>query len=115
VAAAGLIKEPDRALTGAGFRFLLMDTNGQAWTLLRDYIRSAEQASGQAARGGGGSAGCCFCAAYGSRMLVNVPACCLGTAFATINTSVLYSAPKPSTPLPDTLRLSAQRPSCRRC
>ncbi|KIZ06628.1 RNA polymerase II transcription factor B subunit 2 [Monoraphidium neglectum] len=45
VAAAGLIKEPDRALTGAGFRFLLMDTNGQAWTLLRDYIRSAEQAS----------------------------------------------------------------------
>ena len=47
MAAAGLIRRSDRALTGAGFRFLLMDTNGQVWVLLRDYIRSAEQASGE--------------------------------------------------------------------
>lgn len=45
VTAAGLIGQADRALTGGGFRFLLMDTHGQVWVLLRDYIRSAEQAS----------------------------------------------------------------------
>ncbi|KAI8463783.1 MAG: transcription factor Tfb2-domain-containing protein [Monoraphidium minutum] len=45
VAGAGLIEAQGRALTGAGFRFLLMDTNSQVWVLLRDYIRSAEAAS----------------------------------------------------------------------
>jgi len=46
VAAAGLIRDGgDRGLTGSGFRFLLMDTNSQLWVLLREYIRSAEQAS----------------------------------------------------------------------
>lgn len=55
VSTAGLIRRSDNTLTGAGFRFLLMDTNGQVWVLLRDYIRSAEQASGAlltALRGG---------------------------------------------------------------
>lgn len=46
VASAGLINEGDRTLTGGGFRFLLMDTNSQLWVLLREYIRSAEHASG---------------------------------------------------------------------
>lgn len=38
-------------LTAAGFRYLLKSTNEQVWTLLREYIRSAEQASGE--HGGG--------------------------------------------------------------
>ncbi|GBF95756.1 general transcription factor IIH subunit 4-like [Raphidocelis subcapitata] len=35
-----------RQLSGAGFRFLLMPTTSQLWVLLREYIRSAEGASG---------------------------------------------------------------------
>jgi hypothetical protein len=37
----------DRSVTQAGFQFLLSDTYHQMWRLLREYISTAERASGE--------------------------------------------------------------------
>lgn len=38
-------------LTAAGFRYLLKTTNEQVWVLLREYIKTAEQTSGEVLAG----------------------------------------------------------------
>jgi hypothetical protein len=40
----------ERAITEAGFRFLLLDTYSQLWAILREYIAGAEQRSGARCR-----------------------------------------------------------------